>query len=133
MTTETPPLSIPELERLLDSKKTSLLDLAKRREELVAQIDEIDQEIQQLADLRGIAGRSRPRKRVANTTSLRSVILELLQKNKKGFKLADLAAKVTETGYRSHSRNFTNVVYQSLYNTPEIEHDATTGCYRLKK
>lgn len=132
MSTDSPNLSIAELERLLDSKKNNLVDLAKRREDLVEQIAELDRQIQQMADLRGIASRSR-RKRVVNASPLRAVILDVLRKNKKGFKLADLAAKITETGYRSQSANFTNVVYQTLHKVSEIKLDEKTGCYRIKK
>lgn len=132
MATDSPNLSIAELERLLETKKDSLLDLAQRREDLVKQIAELDRVIQQMADLRGMPRRHQP-KRMANSTTLRAVMLDVLKKNKKGFKLDDLASKITESGYRSASRNFSNVVYQCIYNTPEVELDAKTGCYRLKK
>lgn len=132
MATDSPNLSIAELERLLETKKDSLLDLAQRREDLVKQIAGLDQEIQQMADLRGMPRRQRP-KRLPNATPLRTVLLDVLKKNKKGFKLDDLAVKIAESGYRSASQNFSNVVYQCIYNTPEVELDEKTGCYRLKK
>ena len=69
----------------------------------------------------------------SRTKSCCAVVLEILGKNKKGFTLADLAVKVNESGYRSTSRNFRNVLYQCLYNTEGITHDDATGCYRLER
>jgi hypothetical protein len=132
MSAESATLSIPELEQLLESRKNTLLDLARRREDLVVQIAKLDQQMQQIVDLHSVVAGPR-RKRAANAASLQSVLLEVLQKNKKGFKLTELAEKITETGYRSHSANFRNVVYQAIYKTPEVELDEKTGCYRLKK
>lgn len=132
MPTESPSLSITELERLLDAKKNGLANLVQRRDDLVQQIAELDRQIQGLTDLRGIFGRAR-KKRPVNAKPLRSLLLEVLKKNKKGFKLGDLAAKIIEAGYRSASTKFPNVVYQTIHHTPEIELDEKTGCYRLTK
>lgn len=127
-------LSIADLEKALEEKRDYLQDLLKKRDQAQKEIDRLDAEIQDAANVdRPIGRMRRGRRRVKNETSLRAVVLDILGKNKKGFSLADLAAKVSETGYMSNAGNFKNVVYQCLYNTDSIIHDDATGCYRLKK
>jgi hypothetical protein len=126
--------SVADLERILEDRKTQLQDLAKRRDQAQKELDKLDAEIQDLVGPGGNVGRFRKRRRrVKNEMSLRAVVLEILGKNKKGFTLADLAEKVSETGYKSASRNFRNVLYQCLYNTDGIVHDDSTGCYRIER
>jgi hypothetical protein len=127
-------LSVADLERILDEKKSQLQDLARRRDQAQKELDKLDAEIQDIVGVGGSIGKvRRRRRRVKNEMSLRAVVLEILGKNKKGFTLADLAGKVTESGYKSTSRNFRNVLYQCLYNTEGIVHDEATGCYRLER
>ncbi|MFO1045944.1 MAG: hypothetical protein U0941_29530 [Planctomycetaceae bacterium] len=126
--------SVADLERILDERKSQLQELAKRRDAAQKELDKIDAEIQEIVGEGGTIGRMRRRRRrVKNDRSLRAVVLEILGKNKKGFTLADLAGKVTETGYKSSSKNFRNVLYQCLYNTEGIVHDEASGCYRLER
>ena len=126
--------SVADLERILDERKSQLQELAKRRDAAQKELDKIDAEIQEIVGEGGTIGRlRRRRRRVKNDRSLRAVVLEILGKNKKGFTLADLAGKVTETGYKSSSKNFRNVLYQCLYNTEGIVHDEASGCYRLER
>jgi len=127
------PLSIADLERVLDEKRAQLQDLLKKRDQAQKEIEDLDAEIQEAANLDAPMGRGRRRRRVKNETSLRAVVLGILGKNKKGFTLSDLADKVIETGYKSGSKNFRNVLYQCLYNTEAIVHDEASGCYRLQK
>jgi hypothetical protein len=124
--------SIPDLERLLDEKRSRLEDLVRQREELRKQIDKLDQQMHDAATLKDPKARAGKR-RMSNSAPLRSVVMDILKKNKKGFRLSDLSVKVVEAGYKSHSSNFQNVVYQCLYHSSTIEQDESTGCYRLKK
>jgi len=126
-----PGLNVAELEAELDKKKARLQELGGERERLAARIDEIDDEIHGIVGEGGSFSfsKKRRRRRVKNEQSLRSVVLEILKKNKKGFTLKDLEEKVLETGYKSHSANFRNVLYQCVYNTEGIQHNQSTGCY----
>ena len=126
-------LSIADLENQIDQRKAQVLALFAKREELQAQIDQLDSEIGNVVNLDGRPSRRRGKPRPKNETSLRAVVLQVLGKNKKGLSLGDLADKILETGYKSNSRVFKNVVYQCLYNTTEIEHDTAKGVYKLKK
>jgi hypothetical protein len=71
-------------------------------------------------------------KRPKNAKSLKVVMTEVLTKNKKGFSLNNLTAKITEAGYKSKSRKFSNVVYQTIYANKQFIHDEKAGTYRLK-
>lgn len=123
-------MSVAELEQILEGRKIKAIDLGKKREELQKQLDEIDRQILEvMGDSRVI---KRRRKRVKNDMSLRSHVLEILGKSKKGFSMADLTTKIVEAGYKSSSRNFRNVLYQCLYNTEGVIFDQATGCYKLK-
>ena len=123
-------LSVAELEQILETRKVKAIELGKRREELQKQLDEIDQQILEvMGDNRII---KRRRRRLKNEMSLRSHVLELLGKSKKGFSMADMTRKITEAGYKSSSRNFRNVLYQCLYNTEGVTFDQESGCYKMK-
>lgn len=123
-------MSVAELEQILEDRKVKAMDLGKRREELQKQLDEIDRQILEvMGDHRVIRRR---RRRMKNEMSLRSHVLELLGKSKKGYSMADLTAKIMEAGYKSSSRNFRNVLYQCLYNTEGVTFDQVSGCYKLK-
>lgn len=124
--------SIADLEKQFDQRKAQVLELFAKREKLQAEIDQLDAQMGSLANVGGRPSR-RGKTRLKNRTPLRPVVLQVLGKNKKGLTLNDLADKILETGYRSNSVNFKNVVYQCLYNTSEIEHDAEKGVYKLKK
>jgi len=123
-------MSVAELEQILEDRKVKAIDLGKRREELQKQLDEIDRQILEvMGDNRVVRRR---RRRLKNEMSLRSHVLELLGKSKKGFSMVDLTTKIMEAGYKSSSRNFRNVLYQCLYNTEGVTFDQATGCYKLK-
>lgn len=124
-------MSVAELEQILEDRKVKAMDLGKRREELQKQLDEIDRQILEvMGDNRVVRRR---RRRLKNEMSLRSHVLELLGKSKKGYSMADLTAKIMESGYKSSSRNFRNVLYQCLYNTEGVTFDQASGCYKLKQ
>ena len=127
-------LSVAVLERLL-TKRRSLLDtLTRRRDQLRKNLEKIEHRIASLAGRNGGGpGKvTRRRKRPKNAKPLHQVVTEILSKSKTGFPLAKLAQKVLASGYKSNSSNFTNVLYQCLYNDSKIVHDGKTGNYRLK-
>jgi hypothetical protein len=64
--------------------------------------------------------------------TLRMVLLDLLKKSKHHVAGSELAQQVLKTGYRTSSRNFTDVVWVMLGKMDEVEHLPGKG-YRLKK
>jgi hypothetical protein len=132
MAKDTTSLSLAELEKLIEGRQAQVETLLKKRDQLVDTIEKLDAEIQDFLTTGG-SGRRASKKRVKNESSLRTVVQDVLAKNKKGLSLTDLTQQVNDTGYKSHSRNFKNVVYQCLYHTDSIVHDESTGLYRVNR
>lgn len=128
-------LSLSDLERILDERKSEAHELGKRRDQLTKELAKIDLELQGIVGTkrRGAKKGGRRGKRLKNERSLREIIFDLLGKSKKGITLADLEPKVLEAGYKSSSKNFGNMIYQCLYNSEGVTHDPETGCYRVEK
>jgi hypothetical protein len=130
MVKETASLSLADLEKLMEERQAQVEALLKKREQVVVEIESLDAEIKDFLT----GGPSvRRGKRAKNAAPLRTVMLEVLGKNKKGLSLHDLSQQISSTGYKSNSRNFKNVVYQCLYNTKSVVHDEATGLYRVVK
>lgn len=126
--------SVAELERILDERKQQAQELGKRRDQLNKELAKVEAELQGIVGPKK-ASRKGPRrgKRLKNERSLRQVIFDILAKTKKGFTLPDLEAKALEAGYKSSSKNFSNMIYQCLYNSEGIAHDSETDCYYIVK
>jgi hypothetical protein len=126
-------LSVTQLEQLLTAHKARLAGLVKRRAKLQATLAGVEKEI---AALSGAAPDKKVRRKIGkrpkNVKPLKVVMTEVLGKNKKGLSLGDLAEKILATGYKSKSRKFSNVVYQTIYANKQFIHDDKTGTYRLK-
>lgn len=134
MSNPSPATSIADLERLLDEKKARLQNLVQERDRLQKELDKLDAQIQGAASVDGpLTRRSGRKRRLKNEMSLKAVIKEVLAKNKKGLSLSELETAVTETGYKSGSSNFRNVLYQAVYNSADIGRDEKTGLYKLQK
>lgn len=124
-------MSVAQLEKLLHARKSQLDSLTKQRERLQKELDRVEKKINSIEG--SSVMRRRPSRRPRNEKSLHSLVTELLTKNKKGYSLSALSEKVLESGYKTNSTNFKNVLYQCLYNADEIEHDPASGNYRLKQ
>ena len=129
-------LSLADLERLLDSRKTQLEGLLRKKDRLASDLSNVEGEISSLegrSSGRGVVRRTRAGtgKRPKNAKSLSDTVVDILTKNKKGFSLADLADRVLTTGYKTNSSDFKNVLYQCLYNSKNVAHDEKTGTYKL--
>lgn len=129
--------AVQQLEESFNVKRMEIEGLQAKRAPIENEISAINAEISQILgdgrtieSILGIGKRSK-RKRFANEKSLRAVVIEAL---KKPMRLAELAGAVIETGYRSNSGNFRNVLYQCLYNNSELfQYSAATGNYSLIK
>jgi hypothetical protein len=126
-------MTLTQLERALEKKRSRLQVLQSRRDSLQQQLSRVEGQIA------GIAGRGaspggvrKRRKRPKNTQSLKAYVDDVLARNKKGLTLAELHEKITATGYKSRARNFRNVLYQCLYNSSDVQLDKSTGRYSLK-
>jgi hypothetical protein len=128
-------LSVAQLERLLEGKRSQLDSLYRRREKLQKELSEIDQQIVAVGGGEGIRRGNKGRKRPKNEKTLLQVVLEVLgtSTSKKGMGLGEISAKVLESGYKTGAYKFENTVYQCLYNnTDKIHHDLPSRTYKLK-
>ena len=122
-------LTLAQLERMVAKRRSSLESLQKKRRNLLKELERLDK---QIASLQGPRGNARPgtyAQRARNEKSLQTVVAEILTKSKKGLTLRALAERVLESGYKTNSNNFQNVLYQCLYNSKRFEHDPSTGNY----
>ena len=124
-------VTVAQLERVLASKRSRLDALVKRRQRLQNQLDGVERQLQ------GFSGRdadrvTRRRERTRNSPSLREVVVRLLTQHRKGLSMAELREQIAAAGYKSHSTNFRNVLYQCLYYLKGVKHNKKTGKYVLK-
>ncbi|MCA8988350.1 MAG: hypothetical protein KDA78_11945 [Planctomycetaceae bacterium] len=117
-------MSVADIQSLLKEKQSKVRSLTKKREKLLQQLADIDNQIKDLSG--GAAGA-----RFKNDKSLEQYIVDALKKNKKGLTLAELASAIKDAGYQSSSSNFKNVVYQNLYNSDLFKRDSKSSRYVL--
>lgn len=127
-------LTVSQLERLLEKKRTRLVSLEQQRARLLKKLQQLDSRI---ALTGGVVreGRKprRGRKRPKNAQTLLQAMTQVLTQHKKGLSLKDLSEKIIAGGYKTASANFQNTVYQIIYNNQDkVAHDAKTKTYRLK-
>jgi hypothetical protein len=127
-------MTVVQLERILERKRSRLDGLLKRRDRLQKQLSSVEGRISAIGGIRSEGGRTRKvRKRPKNDRPLIAVVTDVLAQHKKGLTLKELSAKVLETGYKTYSDKFENTVYQCLYNnSAKLAHDAKTHTYRVK-
>ncbi len=135
-------LSVAQLERLLSTKKGELATLGQKKANLQAQLASVDRQLDSLqganaseaapAPARRKKKRRRRRKLPKNAQSLGAVVTGILGKTPKGLSLKDLVAAVLSSGYKTKAKNFSNVVYQCVYNAKTIYRDDKSGTHRLK-
>jgi hypothetical protein len=125
-------MSIPELLKIIASKKAKLVPLLKKRDQLIREIEATESHIAELqARLIPVSRPRSTKPRLQNAMPLRQVVQEVLKRSRKGLPLANLHDRVLASGYKTGSKNFKNILYQCLYNEKEFVHDPTTGRYRL--
>ncbi len=144
-------LSVSDLEQLLEQRFTQLESLVEKRKKLLADFAALNQEFEQLAGgaAGGAKGKSaaasainatskpkRKRRRARNSVSLASAVKEVLSKNKKGLSTADIEAAVLATGFKTTSKNFRPMIYQSLgklRDNKEVVYDQKAKIYKITK
>ncbi len=143
--------TLSDLRRLMLEKEKELAELQKTKNSLLKQLATVDAGIEAVTGgpLRGrppMAG-DRPavetagkpgrkakgavRRRPKNAERLPAVIDRLLSSSKAGMTLSELEEAVFDTGYKSNSKKFKNVLYQAIYKMPKIKHNSETGKYMV--
>ena len=129
-------LSVADLERLLAGQKSKLTKLNHRRSQLQGQLAKVDQQITGVEGAAATAApKPRPRRRgrrPKNTKPLGAVLADVLGASKGGLSLSDMVRKVLDGGFKTKSKNFSNVVYQTANRIDSIVYDKKAKAYRLK-
>src|SRR4051812_47603360 len=115
-------LSIAQLQRVLNEKKSELDKLYRQRNELQKRIGLVDKQIERVGGGvngmrgfgRGMVGGGGAGSRPRNERSLLDVIEGVLRDNGKPMKVGDIMDAVLGTGYRSGSANFRGIINQTL-------------------
>ena len=136
--------SIPRIMQFMESVQTDMADLMRQRDRLAADLAAFDAKLGAMgaAPSRGPRAassepgrkvRRKKPKRPKNAQKLPEVLKDILGRSKKGLALGELTQKVIDSGFKSNSEKFNNVVYQTLYNRKDsFERDAEGGLWKLK-
>ncbi len=143
--------SLADLQAEIDRRASILQDLSNRRQELAAELDELDREIARHGDESRRRGPGRPAGRrgpgrppLARTkTTRRSAgrrprnemnLVDSLQGVLKGrtMGVSEVADAVQKAGYRTTSENFRTIVNQALITNPKIFRKVSRGKYTAK-
>jgi len=128
--------SLAQLQELMETKASELNELKSRRAALQKELDNLDELIQETEGVgaRSVTGgrktagmvkspatkkkvtRKKKVARAQNKRSAKSYAEEILRNEPEGLTLDELADRVLEQGYKTNSANFSNTLYQSLYN-----------------
>ena len=137
-------VSIAALEEALARTKQQLETLKGKREKLLAEVAETDQ---QIADLTGqpaapaveqeapATAPTKPKKRgklPKNTMSLSDAIVKALSESKEPMRAGEIAQAVKAAGYKSKSKTFTKQVSGAAAEDKRVE-KAARGLFALKK
>jgi len=137
-------ISIADLEKMLDSRKSDLIKLQSERATAAKKLHEIDQQISKLGGTTTAAnGSAKPSqasvtpvktsksgKRAKNTMSLTEALASVL-KGKEPMAIADIVTGVEAAGYKSSSANFRGIVNQTLIKEKQFT-SRSRGLYELK-
>ena len=105
--------------------------LHRRRKALAGQLKKIDAEIAQLGGANlALRGLGEGRKRFKNKLTLADAIAKVLNKEKP-IRVADIMAGVERVGYRSASKTFRTIIFQTLAKDKRVK-QAGRGLYMLK-
>jgi HD superfamily phosphodiesterase len=130
-------LSTEEIEKELKRREREmsrkLKTLERKREKLLAQLDEIDQQIAEYATELGVSARTkngRRGRRPRNEASLADSLNKLLKN--KSMSVTEAAQAVQEAGYKTTSPNFRTIVNQTLITDDRFKRTGR-GRYTVKK
>ena len=125
-------LTISDLERMLQKRRSALQSLARERDVAQRRVDALDAKIRLL---RGgsTVGNGAPGRRRRNETSLVGTLAQVLRKAGKPLNVGDIVEKVQAFGYRSTAANFRALVNQTLIKQRDLFANAGRGLYQIKK
>ena len=127
-------LTINQLERLLQKRRTSLDALMRERSHLEKRLATIDGRIRALSGGAAVGSMGLTRGgRARNPMSLVAAMQEVLTKAGKPLNVGDIVDKVNGLGYQSNAANFRALVNQTLIKQRKLFANAGRGMYEINK
>jgi hypothetical protein len=123
-------LSIAQLERIIDSRRSEISRLERSRAKLARKLNQLDSKIDLLGG--SARGRNGAAGRVRNDKSLPEMLVGVLSRGGKPMGVGEIAAAVRAGGYKTNSANFRSIVNQTLIKDKRFASSAR-GMYQLKK
>ncbi len=120
-------LSIVELERMLQSRRSRLSVLERKRSKLLRRLEALDSQITHMG---GASHERRPRPKQAQPQRQHR---ESPEKACGPVRVGDIAQNVLHAGYSTNSDNFRVIVNQALIKDKRFAKGADRGTYLLKK
>ena len=120
--------SIAQLEKMIQTGRSKLAGLERKRATLMRRVDTLDSQIVSLGgSIRGKGGRAR------NKVSLNESIIAVLKKSSGAVQVGDVVSRVLASGYNTTSPNFRGIVNQALIKDDRFAKGGSRGTYQLKK
>ncbi len=133
-------LTIADLERMLEERRSSVVELQKKRDALQEKVDELDEQIAaaggSVRATKASAPATKARRgrtaggRVRNEASLGDSIAAVMA-GKGPMTVGDIMDGVVASGYRSGSANFRGIVNQTLIKDQRFQ-SSSRGSYVMK-
>lgn len=125
-------LTVSQLERLLEKRRSEVETLAKERRILQGRLDAVDAKMRTLAGNGGgftmtAAGRAR------NPVSLVTAMSDALAKAGTPLSVGEILNRVQESGYHSNAANFRAIINQTLIKERKRFNNTARGVYELRK
>lgn len=126
-------LTIAQLQRVLEDKKSEVNKLMRQRSELQKRMNLIDRQIERVGGgaLNGLRRGLTAGGRARNDRSLLDTIEGVLRDNGKPMRVPEILDAVLATGYRSGSANFRGIINQTLIKDKRFG-QVQRGIYELK-
>ncbi len=97
----------------IERRKRAQSALEQKRQALLKQLKAIDAQLGHRVAVPAAAKPGRAAKRAKNTVTLPEAMLKVMTKDK-GLSVPEIAKAVTRVGYRSVSKTFHTIIYQTL-------------------
>ena len=129
-----PHLTIADLERIIERRRSQVSELTRERDRLQRQLDAVDDKIRDLAGKAGvIQGGTGRRRRAVNGKSLIATMEEVLEKSGRPMKVGEIVDAIIKSGYQSYASNFRGLVNQTLIRERKRFANTDRATYQLKK
>ena len=124
-------LTIGDMMAEIRRRNRTLARLHRKKKNLLVQLKRMESEIAKLGGANfGLRGLDEGRKRFKNKVTLADAIAKVLNKEKP-IRVSDIMSGVERIGYRSASKTFRTIIFQTLAKDKRVK-QAGRGLYMLK-